>query len=129
MTPVRLEPAALRSRVKHSTTEPLRSLRKRKQIDLHNKHIYCIFFVSVVFLCHSFKHKDRLKCHLFGDINISINGNHDILKIHVQFKCVLLENQTCNYFDILLSIAIFYLLFIHVSFVKLYQFILSWNMF
>ena len=25
MTPVRLEPAALRSRVKHSTTEPLRS--------------------------------------------------------------------------------------------------------
>ena len=27
MTPVRLEPAALRSRVKHSTTEPLRSLR------------------------------------------------------------------------------------------------------
>ena len=28
MTPVRLEPAALRSRVKHSTTEPLRSLIK-----------------------------------------------------------------------------------------------------
>ena len=26
MTPVRLEPAALRSQVKHSTTEPLRSL-------------------------------------------------------------------------------------------------------
>ena len=26
LTPVRLEPAALRSRVKHSTTEPLRSL-------------------------------------------------------------------------------------------------------
>ena len=26
MMPVRLEPAALRSRVKHSTTEPLRSL-------------------------------------------------------------------------------------------------------
>ena len=29
MTPVRLEPAALRSRVKHSTTEPLRSHRYR----------------------------------------------------------------------------------------------------
>ena len=29
MTPVRLEPAALRSRVKHSTTEPLRSLGKK----------------------------------------------------------------------------------------------------
>ena len=28
MTPVRLEPTALRSRVKHSTTEPLRSLKE-----------------------------------------------------------------------------------------------------
>ena len=28
VTPVRLEPVALRSRVKHSTTEPLRSLKK-----------------------------------------------------------------------------------------------------
>ena len=31
MTPVRLEPAALRSRVKHSTTEPLRSHKKKKK--------------------------------------------------------------------------------------------------
>ena len=29
MTPVRLEPAASRSRVKHSTTEPLGSLKKK----------------------------------------------------------------------------------------------------
>ena len=35
MTPVRLEPAALRSRVKHSTTEPLRSLNN----DLFINHI------------------------------------------------------------------------------------------
>ena len=35
--PVRLEPAAPRSRVKHSTTEPLRSL--REQSDL--VHIFC----------------------------------------------------------------------------------------
>ena len=28
VTPVRLEPTALRSRVKHSTTEPLRSLKE-----------------------------------------------------------------------------------------------------
>ena len=28
VTPIRLEPAALRSRVKYSTTEPLRSLQK-----------------------------------------------------------------------------------------------------
>ena len=32
MTPVRLEPAALRSRVKHSTTEPLRSLQAFSKI-------------------------------------------------------------------------------------------------
>ena len=32
MTPVRLEPAALRSRVKHSTTEPLRSLNYQTDI-------------------------------------------------------------------------------------------------
>ena len=36
MTPVRLEPAALRSRVKHSTTEPLRS-RVPSQYLLHGQ--------------------------------------------------------------------------------------------
>ena len=35
MTPVRLEPAAPRSRVKHSTTEPLRFLRKWMWITKH----------------------------------------------------------------------------------------------
>ena len=37
MTPVRLEPAALRSRVEHSTTEPLRS---HQQFDIrqHDKY-------------------------------------------------------------------------------------------
>ena len=34
MTPVRLEPAALRSLVKHSTTEPLRSLPGEIKVDL-----------------------------------------------------------------------------------------------
>ena len=33
MTPVRLEPAALQSRVKHSTTKPLRSLTGPMQTD------------------------------------------------------------------------------------------------
>ena len=33
MTPVRLEPAAPRSRVKHSTTEPLRNKKSRKNND------------------------------------------------------------------------------------------------
>ena len=36
MTPVRLEPAALRSRVKHSTTEPLRSLGKELKQNDHD---------------------------------------------------------------------------------------------
>ena len=40
MTPVRLEPAALWSRVKHSTTEPLRSLR------MVVKMFQCIFHVQ-----------------------------------------------------------------------------------
>ena len=50
VTPVRLEPAALRSRVKHSTTEPLRSqkLLLRQQIaagDISRPHfqLHCIF--------------------------------------------------------------------------------------
>ena len=38
MTPVRLEPAALRSRVKHSTTEPLRSL-TNSDVTLKTIHI------------------------------------------------------------------------------------------
>ena len=43
MTPVRLEPAALRSRVKHSTTEPLRSLP-----DIDGKQV--IYFSHKIFL-------------------------------------------------------------------------------
>ena len=39
MAPVRLEPAASRSRVKHSTTEPLRSLRKRVYVLFHRKQL------------------------------------------------------------------------------------------
>ena len=35
MTPVRLEPAAPRSRVKHSTTEPLRSLNSQRSVLMH----------------------------------------------------------------------------------------------
>ena len=49
MTPVRLEPAALRSRVKHSTTEPLRSLRgKDCLLWLHIVYVdYVYFYVEV----------------------------------------------------------------------------------
>ena len=68
MTPVRLEPAALRSRVKHSTTEPLRSpidpsvnheidnlvllfnkINSTIILDLENKYIFKTFIGSVSF--------------------------------------------------------------------------------
>ena len=44
MTPVRLEPATLRSRVKHSTTEPLRSLCITLALSLSAKK--CIVFID-----------------------------------------------------------------------------------
>ena len=47
MTPVRLEPAALRSRVKHSTTEPLRSPDKYYK-NLH-PHIYKLNFQAQLY--------------------------------------------------------------------------------
>ena len=49
MTPVRLEPGALRSRVKHSTTEPLRS------------HFISCSSVHVYYVC---KDSHRLEKHL-----------------------------------------------------------------
>ena len=45
MTPVRLEPAALRSRVKHSTTEPLRSL--RELVALLSLSYRCLYDIQV----------------------------------------------------------------------------------
>ena len=44
MTPVRLEPAAPRSRVKHSTTEPLRSL--GSVVIVYS--VYCKIYVYLV---------------------------------------------------------------------------------
>ena len=48
MTPVRLEPAALRSRVKHSTTEPLPSLKQK----LGCKHIYRTYKTTIRTECY-----------------------------------------------------------------------------
>ena len=39
---------------------------KWKQIDIHNKHFYCSFLVSVDFLWQSFKHADKLKKAIFS---------------------------------------------------------------
>ena len=62
---------------------------------------------------------------IFGDDNVSLNGNQDNFKINIDFKSVLLESQKSNYLNILLFIANFYLLSIHVSFVKLQPLTLS----
>ena len=47
MTPVRLEPAALPSRVKHSTTEPLRSLTLKLELVL-----WCLTFLFLPISLH-----------------------------------------------------------------------------
>ena len=51
LTPVRLEPAVLRSRGKQSTTEPLRSLQKRvKQTKLKNQTAAKMFLLVELWL-------------------------------------------------------------------------------
>ena len=69
---------------------------------------------------------------VFGDVNVSVYGNSDVLKFTFtfnMFKCVLLENQKCNYFSHLLYIVALYLLFIPVSFIKFNPLSLSWYFF
>ena len=66
---------------------------------------------------------------VFGDVNVSVYGNSDVLKFTFTFECVLLENQKCNYFNHLLYIAALYLFFIAVSFIKFNPLSLSWNFF
>ena len=62
MTPVRLEPAASRSRVKHSTTEPLRS-RKIKHLDklwfTFSEEVIIKFFSQKLTKHLKFNSKDR----------------------------------------------------------------------
>ena len=62
----------------------------------------------------------------FGDVNVSVYVNSDVSKFTFTFKCVLLENQKCNYSNHLLYIAALYLLFIPVSFIKFNPLSLSW---
>ena len=68
----------------------------------------------------------KIKMTVFGDVIVSVYGNSDVLKFTFTFKCVLLENQKCNYFNHLLYIAALYLLFIPVSFIKFNPLSLSW---
>ena len=63
---------------------------------------------------------------VFGDVNVSVYGNSDVLKFTFTFKSVLLENQKCHYFNHLLYIAVLYLLFIPANFIKFNPLSLSW---
>ena len=63
---------------------------------------------------------------VIGDVNVSVYGNSDVLKFTFTSKCVLLENQKCNFLNHLLYIAALYLLFIPVSFIKFNPLSLSW---
>ena len=66
---------------------------------------------------------------VFGDVNVSVYGNSDVFKFTFTFKCVLLENQKCNYCNHLFYIAALYLLFIPVSFIIFNPLSLSWYFF
>ena len=66
---------------------------------------------------------------VFGDVNVSVYGNSDVLKFTFTYKCGLLENQKCNCFNHLLYIAALYLLVIPVSFIKFNPLSLSWYFF
>ena len=61
MTPVRLEPAASWSRVKHSTTEPLRSM-EGSRFSITVNLVYLVLGM----------HADSLSL-LFGRFNITVN--------------------------------------------------------
>ena len=61
MTPVRVEPGALRSRVKHSTTEPLRSLSGR----LRQVLLYIVLPMFAV--CHEHQFKDKYLFYRFRE--------------------------------------------------------------
>ena len=50
----------------------------------------------------------------FGDGNVSVNENRDILKIFVRFKRVLLVNQRCNYFEYF-NVYCYFLVALHPS--------------
>ena len=55
-----------------------------KKVPNEKKLIYAINIFIVASWCILFphgsylKHKDKLKFHFFGDVNVSVNGNRDI---------------------------------------------------
>ena len=79
MTPVRLEPAALRSRVKHSTTEPLRSL-NWEVIKYH------ILVIELSMICLNTGPEDRLNC--WGSITLAQSTTRAIPSVKLHLVCL-----------------------------------------
>ena len=63
---------------------------------------------------------------VFGDVNVSVYGNSDVLKFISLLNAFYLGTKKSNYFNHLLYIAALYLLFIPVSFIKFNPLSLSW---
>ena len=85
-----------------------------KKVPKESKLIYAIKNFTVDSWCRlflysrHFKNKDKLKCH-FSMTLASASMGIALFKICVDFKRILLENQKCNYINILLYIAFFFL--------------------
>ena len=55
------------------------------------------------------------KCHLFGVVNVNVHGLRDNLNFTSTLNAVLMGKLKCNYFYILLSLSVFYLLFCKIA--------------
>ena len=56
---------------------------------------YIVAFWCVVFVWESFKYKDKLIIwHFFGGVNISVNGNSDILKLTFTVNAFFLRTKS-----------------------------------
>ena len=55
-----------------------------------------VSWLSVVILWQSFKLKDKLKCIFFGDVNVSINASHGILKFVSTLNAFYVRTRSVN---------------------------------
>ena len=58
----------------------------------------------------------------FGDVNVSVNGNRDVLKFMFTLNAFCFRTKSATIFLLLLCI----MFFTHVSFIKLHPFTLPW---
>ena len=63
---------------------------------------------------------------VFGDVNVSVYGNSDVLKFTFTLKCVLLRTKSVIILIIYCILYIIFLLFIYVSFINFNPLSLSW---